>query len=69
MAQLGAGMTPLMFIDMPDGSVVIPTTGTILDAAELARSSGGRLRIPDGTRNMATNDATVGCTVLGDWRT
>lgn len=59
---------PLMFIDENDGSISIPCMGRdVLQAAEMAQQSGGRLRLVV-SNSMATSDSTVGCLVLGDWR-
>lgn len=56
-----------MFIDLPDGSVLMPFTEDVLEAATIAKNESGRLRLVVN-RSMDSNDPMVGCIQLCDYR-
>ena len=58
----------MLFIDCKDGSTIMLVGGqNVLEAAEIAKKEGGRLRVVINPLS-STTDMMDGCIQLGDWR-
>jgi hypothetical protein len=56
----------MMFIDCPGNVVLMPFTNDVLEAAEIAKREGGRLRL--ALAPGSTTDPMDGCIQLADFR-